>query len=195
MLEVASTIKNLFREYDNDDDKERKFAFTNLHLHSRPCVRHIVNLIKTISSEEDLAVFQGNDGLKDKYEDNMKDATVSQQTERKVEFWNNSMDEMFKTVHDYVHEVMNTEEKRNIRETIQAARQVVASLAKENLMLKEALKVNTESDEIFKKQNTLQLSAIEEVLINHRQEVSESSARLISMEQTLDRIANRPTVR
>ena len=31
--------------------------------------------------------------------------------------------------------------------------------------LKEALKVATESDEIFKKHNTLQLSAIEDVLI------------------------------
>ena len=126
---LASLVKNLFRDYDNGDDQERKFVFTNLQLHSKPCVNHIVDLIRTISSEEDLAVFQRNAGLEDK-DENKKDAIVSKQTERKLEFWNTKMDNMFRAVNNYVHEVMKADEKTNVKKTIQSARQAVAALAK-----------------------------------------------------------------
>ena len=74
-----------------------------------------MDLIRTISSEEDLAVFQRNAGLEDK-DENKKDAIVSKQTERKLEFWNTEMDNMFRAVNNYVHEVRKADEKKKCQE-------------------------------------------------------------------------------
>ena len=58
LRELANLVKNLFRDVDLEgDDEERKFAIHNLHLHSKPCINHIVDMVRTISSQEELAVF------------------------------------------------------------------------------------------------------------------------------------------
>ena len=151
LLEVAITLKKLANK-EKDKDPEWKLGITNLRLHSKPCVKHIVNLIKITSSDDDVAVLLRNAGLEDDNKSNFQDTgAIAPQTKRKLEFWNKSMEEAFKTVHRYVHKVTNTNEKRNTKETIQAAKTAVACMAKENLMMKKALQVATESDKVFKK--------------------------------------------
>ena len=192
LLELANLVKNLFRNVDLEgDDEERKFAIHNLQLHSKPCINHILDLVRTISSEEDLAVFQRNAGLEDK-QVKPKDPVVSKGTERKLTFWNLEMDNMFRTMNNYVYEILKMNPKTNVNKTIQSARQAVAALAKENVMLKEQLNIHKESEAIYKEQNTAQLTSIEGVLLKHRQETNESSARMINMEQMIQTWTNRP---
>ena len=66
LLELAKVIKNLFKDIKEEDDEDRKFALHNLQLHSLPCIENIVDMVKTISTPEDLAIFYSNTQLKDK---------------------------------------------------------------------------------------------------------------------------------
>ena len=80
---MANLVKNLFRDVILEgDDTERKFALHNLHLHSKPCVDHIVDMVRTIASQDELAVFQSNSGLEDRQEPTDQEENSSSITEK-----------------------------------------------------------------------------------------------------------------
>ena len=67
------------------------------------------------------------------------------------------MENLFHAVHNYVDQVTNTNEKRKAKETIKTGKAAVACIAKENMLLKESLKVAKESELVFRANNTIQL--------------------------------------
>ena len=116
---MANLVKNLFRDVVLEgNDEERKFALHNLHLHSKPCVDHIVDMVRTIASQDELAVFQSNSGL-DRQEPT--DRVLSKQTERRLVFYNREMDGLFRTTNNWVYEALKVNPGRNVNKTIQAA--------------------------------------------------------------------------
>ena len=55
------------------------------------------------------------------------------------------MNGLFRATHNWVYEALKVDQARNVDRTIKAAKQAVADLAKENVMLKEQLDIYKES--------------------------------------------------
>ena len=100
-------------------------------------------MVRTIASQDEFAVLQSNSGLEDKQEPT--DKVISKQTERKLVFYNREINGLFRAANNWVYEALKVNPEKNVNKTIKAAKQAVAALAKENVMLKEQLDIYKES--------------------------------------------------
>ena len=194
LLELAKVIKNLFKDIEEEDDEDRKFALHNLQLHSLPCIENIVDMVKTISTPEDLAIFYSNAQIKDKLVTPVG-PPVGKNTARKLTFWTSEMGNLYRASNNYLYEVLKVDPKTMATKTIQAAKEAVAALVKENVMLKYHLKTVGESEHIYKELTLAKLNSIEVNQDKHSQESNELSARMINMETILQTWANRNPTR
>ena len=87
--ELAKVIKDLFREGEEDNTEDRKFALHDLQLHSVPCISQVVEMVRTVASQEDLARFYTEADIKDKLLP--KGPEVSKNTARKLTHWTTTM--------------------------------------------------------------------------------------------------------
>lgn len=159
LLELAGVIKNLFKDIEEDDTDERKFALRDLQLHSLPVITSVVEMVRTVASQEDLAIFYSVANIKDKLVP--KGPDVGKNTARKLNYWTTTMTNVGEAANNYLYEQLKMDPTSKATETIQVAKEAVAVLMKENVMLKTQLRTMEEGESIYKETTINQLTSIE----------------------------------
>ena len=110
-------------------NRKENFAFPNLQLHSKPCINHAMDLVRTISSEVDLAVFQRRAELEDKEKKEKKCQSLQRNWKKTwiLEHRDGQHDQSSEQICLWRDEKWY---KNKVKNTIQSARQAVAALAK-----------------------------------------------------------------
>ena len=138
LLELAKVIKDLFREGGEGDSEDRKFALHDLQLHSIPCISQVVEMVRTVSSQEDLATFYKEADIKDKLLP--KGPEVSKHTARKLTHWTATINKLGEAANNFLFEQLKMDPTSMTTKTIQTANEVVSLMMKENMMLKTQLR-------------------------------------------------------
>ena len=159
ILKLANVVKDLFKENEENDTEEKKFAHPNLQLHSLPVVNHITSLVKTIASQEDLTMFYTVANIKNKM--TPSGPSVNKNTQRKLAHWTSSMDHLSDVTNNFIYEQLKVDPTSMANKTIQTAKEAVAVLMKENVMLKMKVKTMEESENIFKETTINHLTSID----------------------------------
>ena len=186
LLELAKVIKDLFREGGEGDSEDRKFALHDLQLHSIPCISQVVEMVRTVSSQEDLATFYREADIKDKLLP--KGPEVSKHTARKLTHWTATITKLGEAANNFLFEQVKMDPTSLTTKTIQTAKEVVSLMMKENLMLKTQLRTLEESEGLYKETTLNQLTSIEE-------EVRQNKERMLNMETLLQVWSNRNPTR
>ena len=158
LLELAGVIKNLFKDIEEDDTDERKFALRDLQLHSLPVITSVVEMVRTVASQEDLAILYSVANIKDKLV--RKGPDVGKNTARKLNYWTKTMTDVGEAANNYLYEQLKMDPTSKANETIQVAKEAVAVLMKENVMLKNQLRTMEEGETIYKETTVNQLTSV-----------------------------------
>ena len=159
LLELASVIMDLFKDVEEDDTDERKFTLRDLQLHSLPVISNIVEVVRTIASQENLAIFYSVASIKDKLMP--KGPDVGKNTARKLTYWISTMNRLGGAANNFLYEQLKMDPTSMATKTIHTAKEAVAVLMKENVMLKTQLKTMEEGESIYRETTINQLTSIE----------------------------------
>ena len=105
-------------------------------------------MIRTIASQEDLAIFYTVANIKDKLMP--KGPDVGKKTQRRLTYWTSTINHVSEAANNFLYEQLKVDPTSMATKTIQTAKEAVAVLMKENVMLKSQVRTMEESENIYR---------------------------------------------